>query len=67
MADIKTEETMTDNGDDDQWLYGDSTSNLDSAGTLVEDIKPAETVGVVEDEVPNITYLFINQKNKYCL
>lgn len=45
------EETMTDNGDDDQWLYGDSTSNLDPAVTRVEDVKPTEIVGVIEDEV----------------
>lgn len=45
------EETMADNGDDDQWLYGDSTLNLDPPGTRVEDVKPTETVGVVEDEV----------------
>jgi len=50
MVSIKTEVTMADNGDDDQW-YGDSNSNLDPAGALVEDIKPAEPVGILEDEV----------------
>jgi len=54
MASIKTEVTMADNGDDDQWLYGDSNSNLDPVGALVEDIKPAEPVGILEDEVPNV-------------
>lgn len=39
---------MSDNGDDDQWLYGDSNSNLDLVGPLVEDIKPA---GIIGDEV----------------
>lgn len=52
MADIKTDENMPD-GDDDQWLYGDSNSNLDPASTSVEDVKPklTELVGLVEDEV----------------
>jgi len=53
MTDTKPEETMADNGDDDQWLYGDSISNLDPPnGTLVEDVNQTETVGVpAEDEV----------------
>lgn len=51
MASIKTEVTMSDNGDDDQWLYGDSNSNLDLVGSLVEDIKPAAPAGIIEDEV----------------
>lgn len=52
MANIKTEVIIADNGDDEQWLYGDSNSNLDPAGTSVEDVKPpAELVGVPEDEV----------------
>lgn len=52
MAKIKTEVTdLTDNGDDDQWLYGDSNTNLDSVATSVEDVKPTEVVGIVEDEV----------------
>jgi len=51
MVSIKTEVTMADNGDDDQWLYGDSNSNLDTVGALVEDIKPAEPIGILEDEV----------------
>ncbi|XP_025203753.1 pre-mRNA 3'-end-processing factor FIP1-like [Melanaphis sacchari] len=50
MASIKTEVTMSDNGDDDQWLYGDSNSNLDPVGTLVEDIKPTEPAGILEDD-----------------
>jgi len=28
MVSINTEVTMTDNGDDDQWLYGDSNLNI---------------------------------------
>lgn len=52
MAKIKIEVAdMVDNGDDDQWLYGDSNSNLDTVGTSVEDVKPTELVGVAEDEV----------------
>lgn len=52
MTEIKTEETnMADNGDDDQWLYGDSNSNLDPPGTSVENSKPTELVGIIEDEV----------------
>lgn len=52
MAKIKIEVAdMVDNGDDDQWLYGDSNSNLDAAGTSVEDVKSTELVGVPEDEV----------------
>lgn len=53
MADTKTEGTlaMADNGDDDQWLYGDSNSNLDSVSTSVEDVKPTAVIGVVADEV----------------
>lgn len=51
MADIKTEETMADNGDDDQWLYGDSSSNLDPIGLTVEDAKPTAIIGIVADEV----------------
>lgn len=52
MAKIKIEVAdMVDNGDDDQWLYGDSNSNLDTAGTSVEDVKSTELVGVPEDEV----------------
>lgn len=38
---------MADNGDDDQWLYGESNSNLDPP---VKDVKPTE-VAVNEDEV----------------
>lgn len=51
MASIKTEVTMSENGDDDQWLYGDSNSNLDPVVALPDDIKPAEPVGILEDEV----------------
>lgn len=53
MDTIKTEVVMTDNGDDEQWLYGESNSNLDPAGTSAEDVlKPAaELAGVPEDEV----------------
>lgn len=42
---------MSDNGDDDQWLYGDSNSNLDLVGPLVEDIKPVAPTDIIEDEV----------------
>jgi hypothetical protein len=51
MADSKTEETIADNGDDDQWLYGDSNSNLDPVGTSVQDVKPTDFIGIVADEV----------------
>lgn len=53
MSDIKTEGIMTDNGDDDQWLYGDSNSNLDPViATSVEEVKPViEPTGIPEDEV----------------
>lgn len=53
MSDTKVEETMTDNGDDDQWLYGDSNTVLDPIGLSAEEIKtkPAEPVRNVEDEV----------------
>lgn len=53
MADNNTEETIADPGDDDQWLYGDSNSNLGPGGTSVEEIstKPSELVGVGKDEV----------------
>lgn len=59
MEDIKTEETMTDNGDDDQWLYGDSNSNLDSVSTSIQDVKPTDFIGIVADEV--IFFRIINR------
>lgn len=57
MADTKNEDETVENGDDDQWLYGDSNSNLDPAGTSVENVKPSsELVGVPEDEVLYFNY-----------
>lgn len=58
MTDAKPEETMTENGDDDQWLYGDSTSNLDPVGTLVEDVKQTEMIGAVAEDEVYITVSF---------
>jgi len=55
MTNAKPEETMVDNGDDDQWLYGDSISNLDPVGTLVEDVKQTETDGVLDEDEVNTT------------
>lgn len=52
MADTKTDE-ITPDGDDDQWLYGDSNSNLDPVCTSVEEVKPKSTelISFIEDEV----------------
>lgn len=50
MTNTKPEETMVDNGDDDQWLYGDSISNLDPVVTLVEDVKQTEIDGVQDED-----------------
>lgn len=67
MADIKTDDTMADPGDDDQWLYGDSNSNLDPPGTSVEDPVKIEQSSVPEDEVITFMNDFnINSPEKYC-
>ncbi|CAH1720796.1 unnamed protein product [Aphis gossypii] len=60
MASIKTEVIMSDNGDDDQWLYGDSNSNLDLVGPLIEDIKPAAPAGIIEDEEARLMEFLAN-------
>lgn len=51
---------MADPGDDDQWLYGDSNSNLDPASTSIEDvsINPTELIGVGKDEVKFLSLPF---------
>jgi len=51
MVSINTEVIMADSGDDDQWLYEDSNSNLDPDGALFKDIKPVQPVSILEDEV----------------
>lgn len=61
MAGIKTDDAMADPGDDDQWLYGDSNSNLDPPGTSVEDPIKLEQSSVAEDEV----IIFKNDSNYY--
>lgn len=62
MSDVKTEVIMTDNGDDDQWLYGDSNSNLDPViATSIEDVKPVtEPIGVPEDEEARLMEFLAN-------
>ncbi|XP_025416965.1 pre-mRNA 3'-end-processing factor FIP1 [Sipha flava] len=60
MADSKTEETIADNGDDDQWLYGDSNSNLDPVGTSVQDVKPTDFIGIVADEEARLMEFLAN-------
>lgn len=62
MADTNTDEIMAD-GDDDQWLYGDSNSNLDPATTTVDEVKPkqSELVDFAEDEVINILNILNNK------
>ncbi|VVC24322.1 Pre-mRNA polyadenylation factor Fip1 [Cinara cedri] len=60
MTEMSTEVVnMTDNGDDDQWLYGDSNSN--PPGISVENGKsPTKLVGVVEDEEARLMEFLAN-------